>query len=348
MSQPKILGRPSYPIGYGMLGLTWRGTPKPFEESIQVMKEALNLGANNWNAGEIYGTPDRNSLHLLAQYFDKYPEDAERIILNVKGGMKVGQLAPDGSERNIRRSVDECNRILGGRKTIDIFEMARVDLERGNQEAIDTLTACVKEGKIKAIGLSEVSAKTIRAAHQQAQAMIASVEVELSLWTPDILGNGIAATCAELDIPIFAYSPLARGAITDSPIRSNADIPDGDVRKILPRYQDDVLAANNKLTDAVIEIARKKDWTAAQVAIAWVRGQSGRTRTVRTEDGQQKTMKLGTIIPIPGASTVERVRENLKDLTLTEEELGELDGLVDKHPVRGDRYHGPGMHHVNA
>lgn len=338
-----------------MLGLTWRDKAKPFEESIAVLKRALELGADNWNGGEIYGQPERNSMHLLREYFQKYPDDASKVILCIKGGTEPGTVKPDSSEENIRRSVDDCLAVLAGtsKPVIDIFECARVDHTHGNESALKTLASYVKEGKINGIGLSEVSAKTIRASQKYVKELgisqgVASVEVELSLWCPDIFNNGVLAACAEENIPVFAYSPLARGAISDNPFRKNADIPDGDLRRHLPKYQDDVLSVNNQIVDAVSELAKQKNLTIPQIAIAWVRGQSGRTRELGLEDGSKKSVKLPTIIPIPGASSISRVEENLKDVVLSEEEMKHLDELVEKFPVQGDRYHAPGMAHING
>ena len=95
-------------------------------------------------------------------------------------------------------------------------------------------------------------------------------------------------------------------------------------------------------------MAREKGATTAQIAIAWVKGMSGRTREVTFEDGNKKKIQLGKIIPIPGASSVSRVEENFKDLTLSEEDMKHLDELVEKFPVQGDRYHAQGMKHVNG
>jgi pyridoxine 4-dehydrogenase len=87
------------------------------------MRTALSLGANNWNGGELYGTPERNSLHLLNEYFTKYPGDADEVVLSIKGGLVPGQMKPDGSKTGVRRSIDECLRVLDGKKSLDLFEM---------------------------------------------------------------------------------------------------------------------------------------------------------------------------------------------------------------------------------
>lgn len=146
------------------IGLTWRAQPPPQSQAFEAMNAALSAGANFWNGGELYGTPERNSLHLLNKYFTEYPEAASKIVLSIKGGLLPGQMMPGGSEKNVRRSVDECLKVLDGKKSVDIFECARVDPKTPIEETIEVLAKCVEEGKIKGIGLSEVRAETIRRA----------------------------------------------------------------------------------------------------------------------------------------------------------------------------------------
>jgi len=343
MSTPTLASKPVGPIGYGLMGLTWRPSPQPVEESFAAMSTALEKGANFWNGGELYGTPERHSCHLLNEYFTKNPSHADKVVLSIKGGTLPGKLIPDGSRANVRRSVEDCLKILDGKKTIDIFECARIDPNTPVEVTVKALAELVEEGKIGGIGLSEVKASTIETAH--AIHPIAAVEVELSLWATDILSNGVAATCGKLGIPIAAYSPLARGAILGG-IRKNADIPETDFRKLLPKFQDDVLEHNNQITDEVKKLADKKGATVAQVAIAWVRGLSG--RTIPLPNGE--TLTLGTIIPIPGATKPDRVIENTTsgDVHLTDEEYQEIAELLKKTPVKGDRYPAQMMHLVEG
>ncbi|OAP60718.1 hypothetical protein AYL99_05720 [Fonsecaea erecta] len=337
----KILGKPIGPIGYGLMGLTWRPSPQPASESFKAMETALSQGANFWNGGELYGKPERHSCHLLNEYFKLHPEDADKVVLSIKGGLVPGQLKPDGSAANIRRSVEDCLKVLDGTKSIDIFECARLDHNVPLEETIGALAQLVKEGKIGGIGLSEVKASTIEKAH--AIHPIAAVEVEVSLWTTDILRNGVAATCAKLDIPIVAYSPLSRGALAGDTIRRHADIPEGDIRKHMPRFQDDVLEYNNQIVDEVQRLAEKKGVTKAQVAIAWVRSLSG--RTITTENGEQIT--LGTIIPIPGATKPERIVENTTIVDLSDDEMKEIAEILKRNPVKGHRYPEQGRAHLD-
>jgi pyridoxine 4-dehydrogenase len=213
---------------------------------------------------------------------------------------------------------------------VDIFEAARLDPKVSLEVTVGALKKLVEEGKIGGIGLSEVSAKTIRRAH--AIHPIAAVEGELSLWAIDNLENEVLSTCAELGIPFIAYSPLGRGVLTGA-IKKHADIKEGTLLHLLgqhlPKYHPDVLDKNLQLVHKVEEIAKKKDCTMAQLAVGWVRYLS-----------EKPGMPL--IIPIPGATTEARVNENCKDVTITDEEYKDLQAILDVHAVRGDRYGGHG------
>lgn len=154
------------------------------------------------NGGEFYGPPDNNSLTLLNKYYAKYPEDKDKILLNIKGCVGAN-LVPDASPAGVKASVENCVRLIGGKGRIDQFEPARKDKKVDIETTIAALKDQVEAGNIGAISLSEVSAATIRRAAKAAK--IESVEVELSLWCTEPLENGVAAACAELDIPILAY-----------------------------------------------------------------------------------------------------------------------------------------------
>jgi len=173
------------------------------------MNTALAHGATFWNGGEFYGPPERNSQVLLEEYFTKYPENAEKIIYSVKGGINLQNLHPEGSSEGVRRSVDNVIAGLKGKKHLDVFECARVDPKVPIEVTVAAIAEYVKEGKLGGISLSECSADTIRRASKVHK--IEFVEVEFSMWATEILDNDVAKTCAELNIPIVAYSPLGRG-----------------------------------------------------------------------------------------------------------------------------------------
>ncbi|KAF2031943.1 Aldo/keto reductase [Setomelanomma holmii] len=319
---PTLTGKKVSDIGYGLMGLTWRKNPPSQSQSFEAMRTALSLGANNWNGGELYGSPERNSLHLLNEYFTKYPEDAEKVVLSIKGGIIPGQMKPDGSKAGVQRSIDECLRQLDGKKFLDLFECARVDLSVPIEETVSYIADYVKAGKLGGISLSEVGAKSIRKAH--AVHPISAVEVEFSLWATEILENEVAATCAELGIPIIAYSPLGRGFLTGR-YKKHSDLEPDSMLHHFPRFHPDVFDENVKLLHAVEEIAKDKGVTPVQIAIGWVLYQSGKPG-------------MPTIIPIPGATTSERIEENMKPATLSDEDFKALDEILKKFPVIGGRY----------
>ena len=284
------------------------------------MKAALNAGANLWNGGEFYGSPEANSLHLLNRYFTKYPEDADKVILSIKGGALPGQVVPDAGEKNVRRSINECLRVLDGKKFLDIFECARQDPKVPLKETMNTMAQYVKDGKIGGIGLSEVTADRIKEA--AAIHPIAAVEVEMSIQTPDIRTDGVLATCAELKIPIVAYSPLGRGLLTGQ-MSKPSDLDPSDIRHRLPRFSEENMSKNAQLGNELQQLAESKGCTPAQVALAWVRSHG-------TKDG--------IVIPIPGSTTESRATENSTTVTLNEEELKELEEIMKKTEVAGARY----------
>ncbi len=165
------------------------------------MRAALSTNCNLWDGGEFYGSPDNNSLTLLNKYYSKYPEDADKVVLNIKGALKPGFI-PDGSPKFVRQSVERCVEMLGGKGKIDMFECGRRDPNTPLETTLGTLEELVKEGKIGGVALSEVNANTIRAAAKITK--IVAVEVEVSLFSTEPLSNGIAEACAELNIPIIA------------------------------------------------------------------------------------------------------------------------------------------------
>jgi len=313
------------------------------------MKASLESGCNFWNAGEFYGTPEYNSLHLIERYFTKYPEDAPKVVLSIKGGLN-NNMVPDGSPEGIRRSVDNCLALLKGKKSIDIFEMARVDKNTPLETTFKTLEEYVKAGKIGGIALSEVNETTIKKAVGITK--IVAVEVEVSLFTTHIFDNGVAAACAEHNIPIVAYSPLSRGFLTGE-LKSPDDIPEGDFRKTIPRFQPENFHVNLEIVDEVKKLAKQKGYTTPQIAINWVRCQSKKvslpmwfldlgTDTHTLQNGNPE------IYPIPGATTEERVRENAKIVDLSDAEMAEFDAILKKFQVAGMRYPAYAMGHVDA
>ncbi|KAL6300909.1 aldo/keto reductase [Sparassis latifolia] len=313
-------------IGHGLMMMTWRGKTDALsdEDAFDAIKsgiDALPPGVKMMlNSGEFYG-PDMSTanLELVARFFEKYPEYADRTFLS--GGVKYRSFAVDSSPENLKRSIDAINAALRGTKHLDLFESARVDSNIPIEEAVRTLSGYAKDGLFDHIGLSECSAETLRRAY--AVHPIAVVEIEISPWSFEEETKKVIATAQELGVAIAAYSPLGRGFLTGS-IKSRDDLAEGDVRRNLTRLKEENLAHNLTLVDALKAIAEKKGVTPAQLSLAWV-------------------CSLGPhIVPIPGSSNKKRTLENLAagDVTLTAEEKAEIEAVIAGHEVKGDRYYG--------
>lgn len=174
------------------------------------MKAAVDSGATLWNGGEFYGTPEYNSMTVLKAYFTKYPEDADKVTLMIKGIIDIKNLRPNGSPESVRRSVDNILAQLGGVKKVDMIGISRRDPANDFRTTLKVLQEeYVDTGKIGGISLSECSAETVHEAAKYVK--ISAAEIELSMFTQDCLNNGVAAALAEYNIPIVAYSPMGRG-----------------------------------------------------------------------------------------------------------------------------------------
>ncbi|GAB7361060.1 hypothetical protein MBLNU230_g1100t1 [Neophaeotheca triangularis] len=319
-----IAGHKVHNTGYGLMGLTWRPNPPSDETSFASMTAALDAKANFWNGGVFYSTPSgRNSLHLLHDYFDKNPGDASKVCLSIKGGFDLKAFKPNNSAEFIKSDIEEAAKILP-KKKIDVFEPARVDPTVPIEVTMEAMKECVDKDLIGGISLSECSASTVRRA--AAVAKIEFVEVEFSLFSLDIMSNGVAAACAELEIPIVAYAPLGRGMLTGQ-IKSPDDLEEGDLRKGTPRFQPDQFHKNMELVSKVEDLAAGRKCTPGQVAVAWVKAQSQRNGNP-------------IIIPIPGASSPERVKENCTEVELSELDLKELESILAGFETAGARYGG--------
>ncbi|KAG9002790.1 hypothetical protein FRB94_004736 [Tulasnella sp. JGI-2019a] len=312
-----------YKIGLGLMMMTAVPIPISDDQAFEAIKTAISCVPENQklliNSAEFYGrNPRVANLHLVARFFDKYPELADRTFLSVKGGLGVSDFTPDSSTDNLRRSVDACNAALNGKKRIDLFECARVDKRVPIEEAMKTLKGFVEEGKFDHIGLSEVSAETIEKANKIVG--VVAVEIEVSPWSYEEETKKVIAATQRLGITVVAYSPLGRGFLTGKLKKS--DLAEGDWRSHLARVQDNVADNNQKIVNALMAIAEKKNVTAAQLCLAWV-------------------ASLGSqVVSIPGSGKAARVKENLEAgaIILSEEDVKEISGLLDKYPVKGGRY----------
>lgn len=215
----------------------------------------------------------------------------DAFFLSVKGGL-TPSLSPNADLDFLRKDCEKINASLGGRK-MDLYEMARVDTNLGIEQTMKNLIKLRDEGHFKYIGLSECSAETIRKA--SAIGPVSAVEVEFSPFCPDILSNGVLDACKEFGIvspalrstrvrtldslsppfeqTVIGYSPLGGGFLSGQ-IKSNKDFDDGDMRKGWDRFSDENMPHNLKLVESLTEIAKKKNITSSQLAVAWVLHQS--------------------------------------------------------------------------
>lgn len=314
-------------VALGLMLLTWTPTPVPDEQAFEAIKAAIDHVPKDRklliNSGEFYGGPKHYTanLELLSRFFAKYPELADRTFLSVKGGTSATEIhIVDSSPANLRRSVDAVLKALDGKKRLDMFECSRVDPKIPVETIMESLKALQAEGKFDHIGISEVSAETLKKAN--AVVGIAAVEIEVSPWSYEEETRKVIATAADLKIPVIAYAPLGRGFLTGQLTKES--LPEGDMRRMFARFQDEAMAANQKIVDALGAIAQKKGISNAELSIAFV-------------------SNLGAhVIPLPGSSKAHRVKQNLDagNINLTEEDMKAIKDVLASVEVSGGRYFG--------
>jgi len=227
--------------------------------------------------------------------------------------------APLGTEEHLRRAMDNINAKLRGTKRLDVFENGRVDPDRPIEDTIAILKKLIGEGKFDHIGMCECSAETLRRAHSVHP--IASVEIEVSLFSYEEEAQKVIATARELKVPVLAYSPMGVGFLTGT-VRSPSDIDPTDIRHNFDRFKPENFHHNLQLVDRVTEIAKRKGVTPAQLALAWV-------------------LSLGDhMIPLAGSSHATRTVENLgaSDVILTAGEQAEIEAVLQEMGVKGARF----------
>jgi aryl-alcohol dehydrogenase-like predicted oxidoreductase len=302
-------------LGFGCMGLVgWYGQ-RDDEESRATLAAAMDAGVTHFDTAASYqvGANERFVGGVLRGRRD-------RVFLATKCGISRGpdgSLTVDNSPATIAASCDESLERLGVGH-IDLFYLHRIDPRVPIEESVGALGRLVSAGKIRYAGLSECSVQTLRRAC--AVHPIAAVQSEYSLWTREP-EQGILAACRELGVTLVAYSPLGRGFLAGN-FRTLADLPADDARRHMPRFQDANIAHNAAIAEAVRELARRKGSTPAQLAIAWVLAQGE------------------NVVTIPGMKTRKHLADNLGalEVAFTSAEVQELRAIVERTPVRGDRY----------
>lgn len=317
-------GRQVNAIGLGCMGMSIAyNTPLEPADAVKLLHAALERGVDHFDTAELYGMGHNES--LLGEAFH---DRRDKAFIATKFGpiFKDGVRGVDGSEANMRRAVEQSLRLL---KTdhIDLYYLHRKDPAIAIEDTVGFMAKLVAEGKVKALGLSEVSGDTLRRAH--AVHPIAAVQSEYSIFAREVEGSVMPA-CFDLGVTLVAYSPLGRGMLTGAFSREVR--PEGsDYRStVSPRFQGAAYEANLALVEELTRLAGERGAEPGQIALAWV------------------LQGKANVVAIPGTTKLANLESNLKagDIELTAADLARLDGLADQ--VQGERYDASGMTLVNA
>ena len=303
-------------LGFGCMSLSHAyGTPPSPEDAAEVLHAALDAGYTHLDTAALYGFGANET--LIGNTLSARRKD---YVLASKCGMfknAQGQREIDGRPEVI---VKTCDDSLSRLKTdvIDLYYLHRWDKRLPVEESIGAMTRLVEAGKVRAIGMSEVSAATIRRAH--AVHPLAAVQTEYSLWTRNA-EVAVLDTCRELGITFVAFSPLARGFLTGE-LRDVSMLPPKDIRLNMPRFQAGHWEKNLELLGPYADVAHEQGCTMGQLALAWV------------------LARAPHILPIPGTTRIDHMRENLGalDVRVSPATIERLDRLINTRTVSGPRY----------
>jgi aryl-alcohol dehydrogenase-like predicted oxidoreductase len=302
-------------LGLGCMGMSEFYGPCDDEESVATLRRAVELGIDFFDTSDMYG-PYHNE-ELVGRTFKPI---RDRVIIATKFGIvrhPDGRREINGRPEYVRSACDASLKRLG-LEQIDLYYQHRVDRTVPIEETVGAMAELIKAGKVRYLGLSEASAKTIRRAH--ATYPISAVQSEYSLWSRDI-ENEVLPTLRELGIGLVAYSPLARGFLSGE-YKTIDDLPQNDFRRLNPRFQGENFKRNLEVVERVNRIAAEKSVTPSQLALAWV--------YARGED----------IVAIPGTKRRKYLEENAAadKIQLTASDLARIEEVAPKGFAAGDRY----------
>jgi len=301
-------------IGLGCMSLSHAyGPPPPREQAERVLKGALDAGYTFFDTAAVYGLGHNERLvgEVLGDRRDEF-------VLASKCGMTDGETRDlNGRPERLKKTCEESLKRLNV-EVIDLYYLHRWDKRVPIEDSVGALAELVAEGKIRAIGLSEVSAPTLRKAH--ATHPIAALQTEYSPWTrnPEI---AVLEACRELGVAFVAFSPVGRGFLAGG-VRDAGALAEGDFRTGMPRFQGEAFAANLKLFAGFADLAREAGCTPAQLCLAWL------------------LQKDPIIVPIPGTTNPQHMAENAAadGMTLSAEVVAGLEALINERTVVGPRY----------
>ncbi|WP_444678644.1 aldo/keto reductase [Halomonas sp. E19] len=304
-------------VGLGCMNLSHGyGNPLPEAEALRALDAAFDMGYRHFDTATLYGGTANEQVVGKA-----LARKRNELVLASKCGMAMdpeqGKKVIDGRPETLRR---QCEASLARLRTdhLDLYYLHRLDRQVPIEESVGALGRLVEEGKVRAIGLSEISAATLRRARSEYP--IAAVQSEYSLWTrnPEI---ALLNACREADTALVAFSPLGRGFLAGA-VTDPASLVEGDVRRGMPRFSPENLPHNLRQLEALQAIAHEQELTTGQLALAWLLAQGD------------------DVIPIPGSRSVAHMQENLAaaPLRLEPAALARLNALLTPEQVAGARY----------
>jgi aryl-alcohol dehydrogenase-like predicted oxidoreductase len=304
-------------IGYGCMGLSHGyGPAADMSDGVKLIRAAVDRGVSFFDTAEVYG-PFTNE-ELVGQALAPV---RDQVVIATKFGFGVSSGTPpralDSRPEHIR-AVAEASLKRLKTDVIDLLYQHRVDPDVPIEDVAGEVKTLIAQGKVKYFGLSEASVKTIRRAH--AVQPVTALQSEYSLWWREPEGE-ILPALEELGIGFVPFSPLGRGFLTGA-ISEGAQFASGDIRNTIPRFSAEARKANQALVEALGRIAQTKGATKAQIALAWL------------------LARKSWIVPIPGTTKLQRLEENLAaaDVSLTSEDLAEIEATLAAIPVEGARY----------
>ena len=306
-------------MGLGCMRMSFGDNPTDKQDMIAFLHQAVERGITFFDTAEVYG-PFTNE-ELVGEALEAFKG---QVVIATKFGFKHGEDGPrpgtgmDSRPDQIKRVADASLKRLRV-EVIDLFYQHRPDPEVPMEDVAGAVKDLIQAGKVKHFGLSESNADQIRAAH--AVQPVSALQSEYSIWWREIEENGVLATCEELGIGLVPYSPLGRGYLTGK-VDETTTFASNDIRAKNPRFTQEAIKANRGVIELLERIAKQKNATPAQIALAWLLAQKE------------------WIVPIPGSRKLERLDENngAVNIELSAKDLSEIRSAMEKITVVGNRY----------